>query len=92
MRGMEALRSFRPNCRHHRIGRIASRASFLMEDAPNRPAELRTAFGIVSVNFFMACYLMPLAKAGSIFRENLAYPHSPRQRYRLLAKGRRMVR
>ena len=57
-----------------------------------RPAELRAALGIDSANFFTARYLTPLAKAGYISLENPASIHSPLQRYRLQAKGRRQVR
>ena len=63
-----------------------------LADGPKRPAELRAALGIASANFFTARYLTPFAKAGYISLENPASIHSPLQRYRLMAKGRRMVR
>ena len=63
-----------------------------LSDGPKRPAELRAALGIASANFFTARYLTPLAKAGCISLENPASIHSPLQRYRLQAKGRRLVR
>ena len=49
------------------------------------------ALGISSVNFFTARDLTPLAKAGysaAVDTENL---HSPQRKYRLVAKGRRLV-
>ena len=63
-----------------------------LSGGPKRPAELRAALGIASANFFTARYLTPLAKAGYISLENPASIHSPLQRYRLQAKGRRLVR
>ena len=63
-----------------------------LADGPRRPAELRAALGIASANFFTARYLTPLVKAGYISLENPANLHSPLQRYRLLEKGRKMVR
>ena len=63
-----------------------------LSGGPKRPAELRAALGIASANFFTARYLTPLAKAGYISLENPASIHSPLQRYRLQAKGRRRVR
>ena len=49
------------------------------------------ALDISSVNFFTARDLTPLAKAGysaAVDTENL---HSPQRKYRLVAKGRRLV-
>ena len=63
-----------------------------LADGLKRPAELRAALGIASANFFTVRYLTPLAKAGYISLENPASIHSPLQRYRLQAKGRRLVR
>ena len=73
---MRPLRNFKTNQCCHLIGRIAHRA----------------ALGIASANFFLARYLTPLSKAGYISLENPARIHSPLQRYRLQAKGRRLVR
>ena len=62
----------------------------LLVHLPEAP-ELRAALGIYSVNFFTALDLTPLSKAGyiaAVYTENL---HSPQRKYRLLAKGRRLV-
>ena len=53
--------------------------------------ELRAALGISSVNFFTARYLTPLAKAGYIAVVDTENLHSPQRKYRLAAKGRRLV-
>lgn len=63
----------------------------LLADGPKRPAELRAALGISSVNFFTARYLTPLAKAGYIAAVDAENLHSPQRKYRLAAKGRRLV-
>ena len=63
----------------------------LLADGPRRPAELRAALGISSVNFFTARYLTPLAKAGYIAAVDTENLHSPQRKYRLVAKGRRLV-
>ena len=63
----------------------------LLADGPRRPAELRAALGISSVNFFTARYLTPLAKAGYIAAVDTGNLHSPQRKYRLAAKGRRLV-
>ena len=62
-----------------------------LADGPRRPAELRAALGISSVNFFTARYLTPLAKAGYIAAVDTENLHSPQRKYRLAAKGRRLV-
>ena len=62
-----------------------------LADGPRRPAELRAALGISSVNFFTARYLTPLAQAGYIAAVDTENLHSPQQKYRLAAKGRRLV-
>ena len=49
------------------------------------------ALGISSVNFFTARYLTPLAKAGYIAAVDTENLHSPQRKYRLAAKGRRLV-
>ena len=63
----------------------------LLADGPRRPAELRAALGISSVNFFTARYLTPLAKAGYIAAVDTENLHSPQRKYRLAAKGRRLA-
>ena len=63
----------------------------LLADGPRRPAELRAALGISSVNFFTARDLTPLAKAGYIAAVDTVNLHSPQRKYRLAAKGRRLV-
>ena len=63
----------------------------LLADGPSRPAELRAAMGISSVNFFTARDLTPLAKAGYIAAVDTENLHSPQRKYRLVAKGRRLV-
>ena len=63
----------------------------LLADGPRRPAELRAALGIASVNFFTARYLTPLAKTGYIAAVDTENLHSPQRKYRLAAKGRRLV-
>ena len=63
----------------------------LLADGPRRPAELRAALGISSVNFFMARDLTPLAKAGYIAAVDTENLHSPQRKYRLAAKGRRLA-
>ena len=62
-----------------------------LADGPRRPAELRAALGISSVNFFTARYLTPLAKAGCIAAVDAENLHSPQRKYRLAAKGRKLV-
>ena len=62
-----------------------------LADGPRRPAELREALGIASANFFTARYLTPLAKAGYIAAVDTENLHSPQRKYRLVAKGRRLV-
>ena len=62
-----------------------------LADGPRRPAELRAALGIASANFFTARYLTPLAKAGYIASVDTENLHSPQRKYRLVAKGRRLV-
>ena len=62
-----------------------------LADGPRRPAELRAALGIASANFFTARYLTPLAKAGYIAAVDTENLHSPQRKYRLVAKGRRLV-
>ena len=62
-----------------------------LADGPRRPAELRAALGIASVNFFTARYLTPLAKTGYIAAVDTENLHSPQRKYRLAAKGRRLV-
>ena len=42
-------------------------------------------------NFFTARYLTPLAKAGYIAAVDTENLHSPQRKYRLVAKGRRLV-
>ena len=79
MCAMRLLRNFKANQCCQLTGRIANR-------------ELRASLGIASANFFTARYLTPLAKAGYISLENPARIHSPLQRYRLQAKGRRVMR
>ena len=135
MRGMRALRNFKPNRCYHLISRIANRAFYLtdeertrfverlwrvakfsgievlaycfmsnhfhllvyvpdpreLEDGPRHPAELRAALGIVSANFFTVRYLTPLAKAGYIAAVDTENLHSPQRKYRLAAKGRRLI-
>ena len=73
-------------------GKVAYDLLKQLSGGPKRPAELRAALGIASANFFTARYLTPLAKAGYISLENPASIHSPLQRYRLQAKGMRLVR
>ena len=63
----------------------------LLADGPSRPAKLRAALGISSVNFFTARDLTPLAKAGYIAAVDTENLHSPQRKYRLAAKGRRWV-
>ena len=134
MRGMRALRNFKPDRCYHLISRIANWAFYLTDeeksqkvrqrefdrfaqslpervprllekgsdkvvfdllrllaDGPRRPAELRAALGISSVNFFTARYLTPLAKAGYIAAVDTENLHSSQRKYRLAAKGRRLV-
>ena len=126
MRGMRALRNFKPDRCYHLISRIANRAFYLTDEERTRfverlwrvakfsgievlaycfmsnhfhllvhlseaPAELRAALGISSVNFFTARYLAPLAKAGYIAAVDTENLHSPQLKYRLVAKGRRLV-
>ena len=62
-----------------------------LADGPRRPAEFRAALGIAGANFFTACYLTPLAKAGYIAAVDTENLHSPQRKYRLAAKGRRLV-
>ena len=62
-----------------------------LADGPRRPAELRAALGIASANFFTARYLTPLAKAGYIAAVDTENLHSPQRKYRLVAKGRKLV-
>ena len=62
-----------------------------LEDGPRHPAELRAALGIVSANFFTVRYLTPLAKAGYIAAVDTENLHSPQRKYRLAAKGRRLI-
>ena len=62
-----------------------------LADGPRRPAKLRAALGISSVNFFTARDLTPLAKAGYIDAVDTENLHSPQRKYRLAAKGRRLV-
>ena len=42
-------------------------------------------------NYFTAQYLTPMRKAGYIAQVGEANPHSPRQKYRITAKGRREI-
>ena len=49
----------------------------LLADGPRRPAELRAALGISSVNFFTARDLTPLAKAEYIAVVDTVNLHSP---------------
>ncbi len=59
-----------------------------LADGPKRPDELRAALGIASANFFTACYLTPLTKAGYIAVEGgEKNRYSPDKRYKLLRKG-----
>ena len=94
---MRPLRNFKTDQCCHLISRIANRAFFLNDEEKTRFVERlwRVAtFSCVEVlaNFFTARYLTPLVKIGYMSMENPASIHSPLQRYRLLAKGRRMVR
>ena len=125
MRGMRALRNFKPDRCYHLISRIANRAFYLTDEERTRfverlwrvakfsgievlaycfmsnhfhllvhlpeAPELRAALGISSVNFFTARDLTPLAKAGYIAAVDTENLHSPQRKYRLVAKGRRLV-
>ena len=65
----------------------------LLADGPRRSAELRTALGISSVNFFTARYLTPLAKSGYIaVAGGEKNRHLPGKQYRILRKGKAVVR
>ena len=48
-------------------------------------------FGFASANYFTAQYLTPMRKAGYIAQVGEANPHSPRQEYKITAKGRREI-
>ena len=101
MRGMRALRNFTPDRCYHLISRIANRAFYLTDEERTRFVERlwRVAkFSGIEVlaycfmsNFFTARYLTPLAKAGYIAAVDTENLHSPQRKYRLVAKGRRLV-
>lgn len=64
----------------------------LLADGPKRPAELRSALGISSANFFTSRYLTPLARAGYISIDGGEKNRfSPGKRYRLLRRGKAVV-
>ena len=63
----------------------------LLADGPRRPAELRAALGISSVNFFTAGYSTVHERTGYIAAVDTENLHSPQRKYRLAAKGRRLV-
>ena len=64
-----------------------------LADGPRRPAELRAALGIASVNFFTARYLTPLAKSGYIaVAGGEKNRYLPGKQYRILRKGKAVVR
>jgi DNA-binding IclR family transcriptional regulator len=86
---MRTLRNFKPNRCYHLISRIAFDLLKLLVDGPKRPAELRSALGISSVNFFTSRYLKPLARAGYISVDGGEKNRfSPGKRYRLLCRGK----
>ena len=61
-------------------------------DIPRRPAELRAALGISSVNFFTARYLTPLAKSGYIaVAGGEKNRYLPSKQYRILRKGKAVI-
>ena len=91
MRGMRALRNFKPDRCYHQISRIAHRAFFLTEDDRTRFVDLRAALGIRSANFFTARYLSPLEKAGLIRISGKADRFSPHKLFELTARGRRLA-
>ena len=63
-----------------------------LADGPRRPAELRAALGIASVNFFTARYLTPLAKSGYIaVAGGEKNRYLPGKQYRILRKGKAVV-
>ena len=63
-----------------------------LADGPRRPAELRAALGIASVNFFTARYLTPLAKSGYIaVAGGEKNRYLPGKQYRILRKGKAVI-
>ena len=98
---MRQPRNFATDRCYHLVSRIANRAFYLSEEERTRFVERmwRVAyFSCVDIlaycvmdNHFTAQYLTPMRKAGYIAQVGEANPHSPRQKYRITAKGRREI-
>ena len=71
--------------------RVAHDILAILAEGPRRPVEIRDMLGFASANYFTAQYLTPMRKAGYIAQVGEANPHSPRQKYRITAKGRREI-
>ena len=71
--------------------RVAHDILAILAEGPRRPVEIRGMFGFASANYFTAQYLTPMSKAGYIAQVGGANPHSPRQEYKITAKGRREI-
>ena len=102
MRVMRALRNFKPDRCYHLISRIANRACYLTDEERTRFVERLwrvakfsgievLAYCFMSNHFFTARDLTPLAKAGYIAAVDTENLHSQQRKYRLAAKGRRLV-
>ena len=63
----------------------------ILAEGPRRSVEIRGMFGFASANYFTAQYLTQIRKAGYIAQVGGANPHSPRQEYKITAKGRREI-
>lgn len=76
----------------HLLERGSDKVAFdllkLLLEGERRPAELRAALGIASVNFFTSRYLTPLAKAGLIEIAGKCSPCSPSKTFKLTRRGR----
>ena len=71
--------------------RVAHDILAILAEGPRRPVEIRDMLGFASANYFAAQCLTPMRKAGYIARVGEASPHSPWQKYRIAAKGRREI-
>ena len=106
IRIMRPLRNFKTNQCCHLISRIANRAFFLNDEEKTRFVERLwrvatfscvevLAYCFMSNHFHILVYVpdpRDLSDDELLVLENPANVHSPLQRYRLLEKGRKMVR
>ena len=85
-----------PDCVPHLLEKGSDKVAYdilkQLADGPRRPAELRAALGIASVNFFTARYLTPLAKSGYIaVAGGEKNRYLPGKQYRILRKGKAVI-